>query len=70
MMLSQVVSKTILNQGSSSDSEPDSTMRCDTVLEVKVTTNFKDTNNNSNNTQDTPQENALDLSAQRNIEQT
>ena len=59
-----------VNQSSSSDSEPDSTMPCDTVLEVKITSNFKDTNNIANSTQETPQENALDLSAQRNIEQT
>ena len=58
-----------LNQSSSSDPEPDSTMPCDTVLEVKITTNPKETNK-STKTTDKPQERALDLSAHRGIDQT
>ena len=61
-----------LNLSSSSDSEPDSTMSCDTLLEVKVTTNLNDTEMKDANsdTQNTPQESALDLSAQRDRDQT
>ena len=61
-----------LNQSSSSDSEPDSTIPCDTLLEVKVTTNLNDTEMKpaTIDTHNNPQESALDLSAQRNNDQT
>lgn len=61
-----------LNQSSSSDSEPDSTMQCDAVLEVKVTTDIKDSDANSvtSDTHQSPQESALDLSPQRNNDET